>query len=154
MSNANEVVYVPEDDYLKSLQKFSQHVKASVAEMLNTIDAGGEYDHKHDIKIEVNGVATRIEMHADAFDRLTSMIDTEMLEYVSIFSNKRKAVAKRNEMIDALRRFREAYSDIQNLWDDVDLNDTKAIGLYPFEQSFNEVSIPDWANETIEELKK
>lgn len=64
--------------------------------------------------------------------------------------------AKKLEMIEALRQFAEAHKKIVELWNGdeaVELNDTNAIDLYPFEQSFDDYAISDWVETTIEELE-
>jgi hypothetical protein len=84
MDQPSKITYVPEAEYLKSLQDFGEHTKASVAEMLDIIYNDGEYENRFNIKIEVNGKSTTIEMHADAFDRLMTMLEAEMTEYIEI----------------------------------------------------------------------
>jgi hypothetical protein len=62
--------------------------------------------------------------------------------------------AKTQEMIDALRLFKQAHSKIIDLWyDGVDLNDTESLIHYPFDRSFDELSIPEWVNNTVNELE-
>lgn len=58
------------------------------------------------------------------------------------------------EMVTALANFRDAYEKLLDTWDLYDLNDTEAIGNYPFEKSFDELPITDWCNETINEISK
>ena len=58
------------------------------------------------------------------------------------------------EMVTALANFRDAYEKLLDTWDLYDLNDTEAIGNYPFEESFDELPITDWCNETINEISK
>jgi tRNA A37 threonylcarbamoyladenosine biosynthesis protein TsaE len=58
------------------------------------------------------------------------------------------------EMITALTNFRDAYRKLLDAWELYDLNDTEAIQKYPFEKSFDELTIVEWCNETINEISK
>lgn len=59
------------------------------------------------------------------------------------------------EMIKALENFRDAYKQLLDAWELIDLNNTEAIQKYPFEKSFDElVTIIEWCDATISELKQ
>ena len=58
------------------------------------------------------------------------------------------------EMIAALANFRDAYKQLLNAWELYDINNTTSIQKYPFEKSFDELTIVEWCNETIDELSK
>lgn len=67
-----------------------------------------------------------------------------------------------SEQINALIAFKRAYNQLLFHWDGkpyreadgINLNDTKAIDLYPFHRSFDELDVVDWCMRTVEELKK
>jgi hypothetical protein len=84
MNKPNEFASYPSDEYLTSIQNFAEHVKSSVTEMIDIIDNGGDYEDRFAIILEVNGQKTKVEMHADAYDRLMSMLETEMAEYIEL----------------------------------------------------------------------
>jgi hypothetical protein len=71
-------------EYLEALQNFGEHVIASKDEMLNIINNGGKYENRFSIKIEVNGKSTIIELHADAYSRLMTMIEDEIREFIEL----------------------------------------------------------------------
>lgn len=50
----------------------------------------------------------------------------------------------------ALKKFKEAYFELLDAFDP--LNNTEAISLYPFEQSFDELDIATWTDESVREL--
>lgn len=58
------------------------------------------------------------------------------------------------EMITALTNFRDAYIKLLDAWNLYDINGTEAIQKYPFEKSFDELTIVEWCNETINEISK
>ncbi len=58
------------------------------------------------------------------------------------------------EMITALANFRDAYKKLLTAWELYDINDTAAIEKYPFAKSFDELTIVEWCNETINEISK
>ena len=70
---------------------------------------------------------------------------------VTNFRSKQERTA---EMITALTNFRDAYRKLLDAWELYDLNDTEAIQKYPFEKSFDELTIVEWCNETINEISK
>jgi hypothetical protein len=84
MTKSNEVTYKPEANYLESLQNFGEHVNNSLQELLTVLDNDGVYQKRFDIKIEMNGQSTTIEFHADAYERLTSMVEAEISEYIQL----------------------------------------------------------------------
>jgi|SRR5690606_740749 len=67
------------------------------------------------------------------------------------FRSKQERAA---EMITALTNFRDAYKKLLDIWNLYDLNSTEAIQKYPFEKSFDELTIVEWCNETINEISK
>jgi hypothetical protein len=56
------------------------------------------------------------------------------------------------KMITAMKKFMEAYREIDELWSDAGLDETEAIKLYPFDHSFDELNINGWCTATIDEL--
>jgi hypothetical protein len=58
-----------------------------------------------------------------------------------------------NELINALQEFKNAYNNLLDQWlkNDV-LNETESIKLYPFNNSFDELEINEWIDNTITEL--
>lgn len=84
MTKSNEVVYVPEDSYLKNLLELKANLKSTVTELLNHFDNGGDYEDRFNLQITCNGHTGYIELHADAFDRFMMVIESELSEYIAI----------------------------------------------------------------------
>lgn len=56
--------------------------------------------------------------------------------------------------LQALENFRKAYFQLLYKWWDNDiLDNTESLNKYPFNKSFDALSIPQWIEETIEEIK-
>lgn len=70
--------------YLESLQNFAQHIKESMYALLNELEVTHEYNHSFDINISLNGESTVIEFHADACERLLSMVNNEIAEFIEM----------------------------------------------------------------------
>lgn len=75
-------------DYLESLENFGEHVKASKDELVDILVNDGEYETRFNLKLELNGKAVEIEFHADCFERLMTMIEQEITEYIEIHEVK------------------------------------------------------------------
>ena len=57
------------------------------------------------------------------------------------------------DIIKALEYFRDAYLNLLGAWQDNDiLNDLDSVKLYPFENSFDELDVCTWVEESIDEL--
>ena len=63
---------------------------------------------------------------------------------------------RKEEMLVALFRFKDAYNDlleeIQRI-DSCDLNELDAISKYPFDKSFDELEVAEWVDATMKELQ-
>ena len=63
----------------------------------------------------------------------------------------------KKDIIIKLENFRMAYEELMSEWmenDEINLNETKSINLYPFHKSFDELGISEWIKSTVNELKQ
>lgn len=76
-------------------------------------------------------------------------------EQDAIHDFKLSRIDDKEEMIDALKRFRDAYHSLLDVWmsGDCDLNELNAISKYPFDKSFDELDIDSWIDVTLKELQ-
>lgn len=67
---------------IKALQEFLEHLQESVFGKNGLMDIliEGNYEERFDLKIEVNGKSVSLDLHADLFNRLTSLIEKEIEE--------------------------------------------------------------------------
>lgn len=70
--------------YLTQLREFKHHVETDVTNLIDELTKTGEYDEQHDLILTVNGKQCRIEMHADAYDRLLLMLENEIKEFIEM----------------------------------------------------------------------
>ena len=57
------------------------------------------------------------------------------------------------KMVNALNKLKEAYYEVLEAWEEVDLNELESIEKYPFERSFDQLELVEWIEATIEELE-
>lgn len=82
--------------------------------------------------------------------------DGEYTEQDAIHDFKLSEMPRKEEMLVALFRFKDAYNDlleeIQRI-DSCDLNELDAISKYPFDKSFDELEVAEWVDATMKELQ-
>jgi hypothetical protein len=71
------IVDEPETDL--NLKEFRSHLDKTVTELLDSLD-NGDLDERFDLKIEINGKSTAIEMHADLYDAIDGIIQDEIAD--------------------------------------------------------------------------
>lgn len=91
-------------EYTANLQKFLDHVHKTVAEHIDSIDAGQEYSTKFDIAISLNGETLVVPLNADSTSRLTNFISEELKEHAElqgILDRIRKLAMLQSKMFDS-----------------------------------------------------
>lgn len=108
--------------------------------------------HFSDIPLEAR---LQYRIYLDNYLRKHFGRDGEYTEQDAIHDFKLSMIDNRQEMIDALNRFCEAYHNLLDVWagSDCDLNELKSIDKYPFDKSFDELDIDPWIDATIKELQ-
>ena len=61
-------------------------------------------------------------------------------------------MSSRQRMIEALQEFCQAYYKLEKAWEDFDLDVMVDNTSYPFNYSFDELTIPDWIEDILEQL--
>lgn len=70
-----------DDQYVKTLKLFLDHLKHSANEMLDIISDNGDYEERFDIKLGINGKHIVLPLGADNYERLVEFIEEEIKEY-------------------------------------------------------------------------
>lgn len=82
--------------------------------------------------------------------------DGEYTEQDAINDFKLSNMPRKEEMLTALFRFKDAYCDLLNEWqriDGCDLNELDANSKYPFDKSFDELDVVEWIDAAMDELQ-
>lgn len=104
MGKTNETVYVMDSAYMKQLQEFGDHMIETKDELMNILEVNGEYDSRFDLNISCNGKQARIELHADAYDRIMTMIENEISEFCAM-----NGMDMDNPLLDAIEEAEESH---------------------------------------------
>lgn len=67
------------NEVVTSIEEFLERLENNVHELMDTLDKG-DYDHKFDVKISMNGVQLNLPIHADLYHRLTTLLQEEIEE--------------------------------------------------------------------------
>lgn len=59
---------------------FMDHLQKSIFQMLDERETNIEYNEKYDLKISFNGETLSLPLHADLYERVTSLLKEEMEE--------------------------------------------------------------------------
>jgi len=70
-----------DDQYIKTLNLFLDHLKHSANEMLDILSGNKDYEERFDIKLGINGKHIVLPLCADNYSRLVEFIEGEIKEY-------------------------------------------------------------------------
>ena len=56
---------------------FLKHMDKSVMDLINEMDKTGHYDEKYNLKIELNGKTLELDLHADLYQRMETLLIEE-----------------------------------------------------------------------------